>query len=189
MISRAAATECILRAMGANDFVVCGLGYLSREFYARSERVRDRCLYCMGSMGSVVPVSLGISLARPSVRVLAVEGDGSLLMNLGTLSTLRRYGSPRVRLLVFDNGCYESTGGQPSQAEGFRLERMCAAADLYTTIATETSEIETFLGNPQAIVLIIKVARGGKTRRIDETPEYIAARFARSLRQSAAITP
>ena len=169
--------------MDANDFAVCGLGYLSREFYARSERIRDRCLYCMGSMGSVVPISLGVSLAKPHVRVLAIEGDGSLLMNLGTLSTLRRYGSPRVRLLVMDNGCYESTGGQPSQAEGFYLESICAAADLHTTIARGTSEIETFLSNPQARVLIIKTACGGKAPRIDEPPSNIAARFARQLRQ------
>lgn len=185
MIARAAAIDSVVASMGPNDFAVCALGYLSRELYSRAELVRERCLFCMGSMGSVTPVALGIMLARPAARVLALEGDGSLLMNLGTLATLRRYGSPRVRLLVFDNGCYESTGGQPSQPEGFELARICAASGLETRIATEAGEIAEFLADARARVLVIKTALGGKAGRIDQPPQRIAAAFAAQLAAAA----
>ena len=178
---RAAAIDAVLAAMQPGDFAVCALGYLSRDLFGRAGPKRARCVYCMGSMGSVAPFALGISLARPAARVLALEGDGSLLMNLGTLATLRRYGSPHVRLLVFDNGCYESTGGQPSQPEGFRLERICAATGLATRVATEAGHIGDFLADTEARVLVIKTAIGGKTPRIDQPPEHIAAAFAREL--------
>lgn len=181
MMNRASAIDSILFGMSDRDFAVCGLGYLSREFYSHSAAIRDRCFYCMGSMGCVVPISVGISLARPSIRVLALEGDGSLLMNLGTLATLRRYGSPRVRLLLFDNRCYESTGGQPSQDESLRLERICEAAGLNTSVATEDSHIQKFLASSHGNVLVIKIATGGKAGRIADSPQQIAERFAGAL--------
>lgn len=181
MISRAEAIDHLQSAMSERDFVVSSLGYLSRELYARSAAFRERCFYCMGSMGSVVPISLGISLARPSVRVLALEGDGSLLMNLGSLATLRRYGSARVRLLLFDNRCYESTGGQPSQADGLEIERICEGVGLNTSVATEGRHVRDFLDQSDSNVLVIKVATGGKASRISDSPQHIAQRFAGAL--------
>lgn len=183
MIQRGAAIDSILAAMGERDFLVSALGYLSRELYDRAHSMQRRCLYCMGSMGSVVPVALGISLARPDVRVLALEGDGSLLMNLGTLATLRRYGSPRVRALVFDNACYESAGGQPSQPEGFEIERVAAATGLITKVARTDEHIADFLDDAEAMVLVIKTAVGGRTGRIDQAPVQIAADFSAELAQ------
>ena len=74
-LQRSAAIESILAAMNDRDFLVSALGYLSRELYAKTEKIRGRCLYCMGSMGSVTPIALGVALAQPTVRVLAIEGD------------------------------------------------------------------------------------------------------------------
>ncbi len=182
MISRAKAITAVLGAMDERDFIVCALGYLSRELYAQTASIRGRCLYCMGSMGSVTPTALGVSLANPGVRVLALEGDGSLLMNLGALATLRRYGSALTRLIVFDNGRYESTGGQPCQPEGFELERVCDAAGLLTTVARTEVQIAGFLADPEARVLVIKTALGGRPPRITQSPTAIALAFACELR-------
>jgi thiamine pyrophosphate-dependent acetolactate synthase large subunit-like protein len=177
MLDRGAALATIVESLRDRDFVVCGLGYLSRDLYARTAAVRDRCLYCMGSMGSVVPTALGVSLARPAVRVLALEGDGSLLMNLGSLVTLRRYGSGRVRLIVFDNNCYESTGGQPSQPAGFELADVCGAVGLATAIARDEAQIKEFLADTGVRALVVKTARGKASPRIPQEPASIAAAF------------
>jgi len=183
VISRTLAIEHVVAAVGPRDVVVGGLGFLSRDLYARTSRLRERCFYCMGSMGSVVPIALGLSLAQPSIRIFALEGDGSLLMNLGTLATLRRYGSPRVKLCVFDNGCYESTGGQRSQPDGLQLECVCAAVGLDTHVATSGDHIDEFFTRGDAHVLVIKTARCATAGRIDEGPEDLAARFSEALAQ------
>lgn len=184
-LQRSAAIESILAAMNDRDFLVSALGYLSRELYAKTEKIRGRCLYCMGSMGSVTPIALGVSLAQPTVRVLAIEGDGSLLMNLGTLATLRRYGSSQIRLIVFDNGSYESTGGQVCQPPGFELERVCTAAGLQTSVARNEMRILEFLADPEARVLIIKTSLGEKPPpRIEEPPAAIASAFHLELSRS-----
>lgn len=177
MLTRGDALETLLRCRGEADFVVAGLGHLCRDLYARSGADRDRGLYCMGSMGSVTPVALGLSLARPDIRFLAVEGDGSLLMNLGALVTLRRYGSSRVRLMVFDNGTYETTGGQASQPDGFALEAVCASVGLATSVARTDTDIADFLASEDA-VLVVKTSRSQRTPpRIDQSPTEIAAAF------------
>ena len=118
MLPRGVLLDQVVAGMTAEDCVVSALGNLTRDLFARTAHLRERSFYCLGAMGSVAPLALGLSLARPGIRVFALEGDGSLLMNLGGLVTLRRYGSARVRLVVCDNGCYESTGGQPSQPPG-----------------------------------------------------------------------
>jgi phosphonopyruvate decarboxylase len=66
------------------------------------------------SMGQATSLGLGIALARPSRRVVVCNGDGSMLMNLGSLVTITAEGPPNLTLLLFDNGVYEITGAQPT---------------------------------------------------------------------------
>ena len=66
-----------------------------------------------GAMGQASSVALGICLARPDKRVILVDGDGSLLMNLGTLVTVGGQSPENLYHFVLDNGCYFITGGQP----------------------------------------------------------------------------
>jgi thiamine pyrophosphate-dependent acetolactate synthase large subunit-like protein len=68
------------------------------------------------SMGQAPAWGLGVALAQPSRRVIVCCGDGSLLMNLGCLVTITAAAPPNLTLLVFDNGAYEVTGGQPTPA-------------------------------------------------------------------------
>lgn len=176
MLDRTEALKTIV-AHAANDAcVISPLGYITRDLFALTPNLREQCFYCMGSMGSVVPLALGVSLARPPVHVLAIEGDGSLLMNLGSLATMRRYARGNMSLLVFDNNCYESTGGQPSQPRDFRIEDLCQAAGLATGIATQSYELEDSLKR-KAEVVVIKVGLSPPSKRVDEEPKLIADRF------------
>jgi len=130
-------------------------------------------------MGNVIPLGVGIAAARPALRVVCLEGDGSLLMNLGCLATVRRYGG-RLQIVVVDNGCYESTGGQPSQPERFRLEEVCAAIGLPTMTAETLADVDAFLARAAGAgpsALVAKTSRGQPCGRIPEAPPEIARRF------------
>lgn len=180
MLDRTEALKTIV-AHAANDAcVISPLGYITRDLFALTPDLREQCFYCMGSMGSVVPLALGVSLARPSVHVQAIEGDGSLLMNLGSLATMRRYARGNMSLFVFDNNCYESTGGQPSQPRDFMIEDLCRAAGLATYVATQSHELEDSLKRRDEVV-VIKVGLSAPSKRVDEEPKLIADRFANWL--------
>lgn len=73
-------------------------------------------IHVPSSMGQAPAIGLGIALAQPVRRVVVCVGDGSLLMNLGCLVTIAAAGPTNLTLLVFDNGVYEVTGGQPTPA-------------------------------------------------------------------------
>ena len=188
MLQRFQALEQIVRGAGDEACVVSPLGFVTRDLFALTEELRERCFYCMGSMGSVVPLALGISLARPAVHVCAIEGDGSLLMNLGALVTLQRYGGAgKISLFVFDNGCYESTGRQPSQPKNLKIEELCEAAGIDTQVATDTEAIEEFFRtrNNNVSILVVKVATEPPRARVNEEPQLIAQRFVRWLQTSS----
>lgn len=71
-----------------------------------------------GCMGKASSMGLGMALAQPDKKVLVLDGDGSLLMNLGTLVTIGNKAPENLYHFVFDNGVYAVTGGQPTPLEG-----------------------------------------------------------------------
>src|SRR5215510_7418525 len=72
----------------------------------------------VGCMGSASTIGLGIALAQPERRVIVVDGDGSLLMQLGSLVTIAGAAPENFYHFVFENGVYATSGGQPLPAEG-----------------------------------------------------------------------
>src|SRR3954465_13276777 len=68
----------------------------------------------LGSMGLAFPIALGVALAQPERRVFALEGDGSLLMQMGCLSTIASLAPKNLTMIVMDNGVYQITGAQPT---------------------------------------------------------------------------
>ncbi len=70
----------------------------------------------LGSMGLAFPIALGVALAQPKRHVFALEGDGSLLMQLGSLSTIATLAPKNLTMIIMDNGVYQITGAQPTPA-------------------------------------------------------------------------
>ncbi len=168
--------------MGATDRLISALGYVSREVYDLTPDRRSSCFYCLGSMGSVIPLALGLAIAQPGLRMIALEGDGSLLMNLGTLATLARYGSGTVSAVVFDNGCYESTGGQPSRASKFRLEAVAEASGLRTAVARDPSDVrEHLMSSVRPTLIVARVCLTAPAPRIVAEPRSMAEQFSRGM--------
>jgi len=112
----ATATRLLVERL-RNEVVVSNLGQATLDL----QRLGDRPLNCytFGSMGQCSSIGLGIALARPDVRVVCLDGDGSLLMNLGSLCTIATLAPRNYALVIWDNEVHMTTGGQPT-ATAFR---------------------------------------------------------------------
>ncbi len=109
------ALETLAEHVG-DELVVSGIG--SQTLLWHSILHRPGNFYLSGPMGQAVPFGLGLALARPSERVIAIEGDGSLLMNLGSLASAAQHLPANLLVLVMDNLSYELTGVQPMVTGG-----------------------------------------------------------------------
>ncbi|TDH64195.1 hypothetical protein E2C06_02285 [Dankookia rubra] len=98
------------------EAVIGGIGHTNFDLWSAGHRPQN--FYMLGSMGLAVPIALGVALAQPQRRVFALEGDGSILMQLGCLTTVATLRPRNLTILVMDNGSYQITGGQPTPAAG-----------------------------------------------------------------------
>ena len=172
-----------LSAALRDHLVVCYAGAACEELFAGGDE--DRFLYILGSMGLSSSIGLGVALAarRP---VLAFEGDGSLLMNLGTLVTTAQRAPIGFILAIVDNGQHASTGGQrTATAEGADVAALARASGWrdvreFSTIA-EIERGALSLGRDGATLVHLKVEPGDGPRRVvDIAPTVLVARARRA---------
>ena len=97
----------------SDQLVVCNIGLPSQELHMMDDQPSN--FYMLGTMGLASSIGLGLALAQKQ-KVIAVDGDGSVLTNLGTLPTIANNPAPNFILLIIDNGSYGSTGDQPTYA-------------------------------------------------------------------------
>ena len=105
----------VLHAERGDSVLVTSMA-AAREWAVRFPPHPLDLIHVPSSMGQAPAWGLGLALARPERRVIVCCGDGSLLMNLGGLVTITAAAPSNLALLVFDNGAYEVTGGQPTPA-------------------------------------------------------------------------
>src|SRR5437879_7762997 len=162
-------------------------GYVSRAGCAA--RDRPECFYMIGSMGLAASIGLGIALAQPARRVLVLDGDGNVLMNLGTLATVAARAPENLLHVCFDNGAHASTGGQPTVSDRVRLDEVARAAGYRFVGRVETraalaAEAPAFLAREGPAFLLVRVALGPPgppAPRIPHAPEAMTARLRRAL--------
>src|SRR5205085_9434501 len=95
---------------------------------------RPNNFYMWNSMGMASSIGLGVALARPDLRVIVLDGDGSILMNLGSLATERASGVTNLVHVIWDNGGWEITGGQPAGSPfGIDLETVARGCGFQRT--------------------------------------------------------
>src|SRR6266542_6831894 len=104
---------------------------------------RPRNFYMWNSMGMASSIALGVALGRPDLRVIVLDGDGSILMNLGSLATEITCGAKNLIHVIWDNGGWEITGGQPAGSPfGVDLETVARGCG-YRRTAT-VSDLDEF---------------------------------------------
>lgn len=106
------AVETIRRLRRPDDIVITTMG-TAREWMALGMEPRD-LVFVPSAMGHAPSVALGLAMARPDLRVIVCNGDGSMLMSLGSLVTIAAADPKNLTVIVFDNGVYEVTGAQPT---------------------------------------------------------------------------
>jgi len=152
----------------------------------------DLDLMFSGAMGKASSMGLGLALARPDKKVIVLDGDGSILMNLGSLVTIANMAPPNLIHFVFENTVYRTTGGQSIPAAGkfsfAALARDAGYANVYEFEELESLEnnIETVLNQAGLTFVCLKVPP------VTERPPYpivrttdIISRFRTTLQRSA----
>ena len=121
----------------ADKLVVTIMGACAQELYDLGHR--ENFFYLQHAMGLASSLGLGIALSRPELPVVVLDGDGSLLMNLGGLTTLARYRPANPTHVVFDNESLLSVGGFPTATStGSDLAAIAAAAGVPRTATVRT---------------------------------------------------
>jgi phosphonopyruvate decarboxylase len=145
---REALQKVVERTPSASTVVLASTGYCGRELYAVADRPNQ--LYMVGSMGCVVPLALGLALARPDLNVLALDGDGAALMRMGAFATVGAYAPRNFSHLLLDNGAHDSTGGQATVSPRVSFAAIAAACGYSEALETEdVAEIGEWLDHPR----------------------------------------
>jgi thiamine pyrophosphate-dependent acetolactate synthase large subunit-like protein len=113
-------TKRMVSLLKHDEAVIGGIGYTNFDLWAASSGPngrRTQNFYMLGSMGLAVPIALGVALAQPKRKTFALEGDGSILMELGALATVAERGQANLTIVIMDNGAYQITGGQPTHTQ------------------------------------------------------------------------
>jgi thiamine pyrophosphate-dependent acetolactate synthase large subunit-like protein len=93
-----------------DEAVIAGIGNTNFDLFAAGHRAQN--FYMLGSMGLACPIALGVAVAQPERGVIALEGDGSILMSLGCLSTIATVAPRNLTIVIWDNELYQITGKQ-----------------------------------------------------------------------------
>jgi hypothetical protein len=134
-------------------------------------------------MGSVIPFTLGLSITKPTLRLNAIEGDGSLVMNLGCLLTFKRYGRHNIRVFLLDNRCYESTGGQQNQPNDFAFEQLIRSIGLDCSVVNaKRSWKPLYLDSASPpTIRVVKIERSIPAARVPIKPPDLPRAFVEGL--------
>jgi thiamine pyrophosphate-dependent acetolactate synthase large subunit-like protein len=175
-VTRLEATRIVVE-LAADAAIVASLGHPAYDLFVAGDRPQN--FYTWGSMGIASSIGLGLALARPDVRVFVLDGDGSLLMNLGSLATIGNVRPPNLVLVVVDNEAYATTGGQATPtAEGADLEAAARAMRVEARTVRTADELRSALaqgGGP--LTIVAKVAESPPTAKPPLDCVFIKHRF------------
>jgi thiamine pyrophosphate-dependent acetolactate synthase large subunit-like protein len=183
-MNRATATRLLGQRL-SNEVVVSNLGQATLDL----QQIADRPLNCytFGSMGQCSSIALGIAVARPDVKVICLDGDGSLLMNLGVLCTVANVAPKNLAVVIWDNEVHMTTGGQPT-ATAFRTSLAGVARGAGVDKVLEPGNEEELdaayariLGEEGPFVMPVKVDKGIAEGKLDRDVIAYKLRFMSAL--------
>ena len=172
-----------------DELVICNIGLPSQELFMLDDQPSN--FYMLGTMGLSSSIGLGLALAQPE-KVIAIDGDGSVLTNFGTLPTIANNVADNFVLLIIDNGSYGSTGDQPTYA-GLKtsltdVARACGCENVVECQAEDTAaELKKALTSNQMTIIVCKCESGNiPVKVIDIDPVVIRDRFMKEVARRSA---
>ncbi len=179
----------IITELLQDQLVVCANGLISRETFTIRDRVEN--FYMIGSMGLASSIGLGVALNKPSRKVVILDGDGNLLMNLGSLPMTGSLQPKNLLHIVLDNEVYASTGKQPTISNVIELEEVAKSSRFaYVKKVTTSEELKDeviyTLRNDGPSFLLVKISDSDEKieiGRVTHSPEQIRERFMSAINQ------
>lgn len=173
-MSREEAIQTVAAALGEKDCIVSTTGMISRELFeyrAAMNQGHERDFLTVGSMGHASQIALGVALAQPERRVWCFDGDGAVIMHMGSMAIVANKAPKNYVHVVFNNGAHDSVGGQPTVGLKIDLPAVASAVGYKTAISVDNKEelvkqLSTLnsklstVGGP--ILLEVKVKKGNR---------------------------
>ena len=178
---RKVAISTVVKKIG-NHPIISANGFISRDLFDVCNKSSN--FYMIGSMGLASSIGLGVALKNPRKSVFIFDGDGNILMNLGSLTTIASQKPKNLIHVVFDNSVHESTGGQPTNSNFVNIEKIAKVCNYNHTFTVRTKnnflkilhKIKK-LNGPIMIVVKIQPSGGEKSKRVMILPVEIKERF------------
>ena len=167
-----------------NQTIISANGFVSRDLFNVMDKNSN--FYMIGSMGLASSIGLGVALKNLKKKVYVFDGDGNILMNLGSLATISKIKPKNLVHIVFDNNSHESTGGQPTDTNKIPIDSIAKSLKIKVFKTSSRSELQKKLKTIKKItgpvLLHVKIKNGVSIgKRISFTPEEIRDRFMESL--------
>ena len=167
-----------------NQPIISANGFISRDLF--NVKDKNTNFYMIGSMGLASSIGLGIALKKPKKRIFIFDGDGNILMNLGSLVTIGNMQPKNLVHIIFDNKIHESTGGQPTQSNKINISDIAKMTN-YKIFSVKTEKsLENILVKIKKLkgpfLIHVLISKGkGKSSRVDITPKKIKIRFMNAI--------
>ena len=162
------------------ELIICNIGFPSRELYEINDRSKN--FYMIGSMGLASSIGLGLALAKPRKDIVVIDGDGSLLMNMGSLVTVFANNPGNLTWIVIDNGAYGSTGNQDTYAQKIDLVEIAKSVGFKNSHYFDNINLKDIIKSDDASFIVYKTEPGNSDAPvIDIDPITIKERFMSSI--------
>ncbi|MBS83215.1 MAG: phosphonopyruvate decarboxylase [Gammaproteobacteria bacterium] len=151
-LTRSKALSIIIPYLNDNDIIVSTTGYTSRELFEyrkKSTKINKNDFLVVGGMGHASQIALGIALQKKNRNVYCLDGDGSVLMHMGSLAINSHSNCSNFKHIVFNNGCHESVGGQPTL--GFKVNFQKIAQGVGYSMVTKAKTKDELIKNLKKI--------------------------------------
>ena len=169
-MKREEALEIILDNLDDNTIVVSTTGKTSREIFEireKNNQSHEQDFLTVGSMGHCSSIALGIALAKPHRQVVCIDGDGAMLMHLGSLTSIADMKPKNFSHILMNNKVHESVGGQSTAAKNINLSKVVNSLGVSKMFFAESpnelkQKIGEFLSNSELTFLEVKIQPGSR---------------------------
>jgi len=142
-LSREDAIKLVVDQLNEKDIVISTTGKISRELFEYREKLgqgHERDFLTVGSMGHSSSIALGVALQKPNNKVYCFDGDGAVIMHMGSLSIIGSEGPKNFKHIIFNNGAHDSVGGQPTAGFNTDFPLIAKACGYKLALKAETSD-------------------------------------------------
>ncbi len=182
---RKEAISIVVEKIG-NQHIISANGFISRDLFEVCDKNSN--FYMIGSIGLASSIGLGVALKNTKKKIFVFDGDGNILMNIGSLITIGTTKPENLVHIIFDNTSHESTGGQPTATDKIQLSKIAKSVNFKVFQVKTKKQLVKILQKinliPGPIMLIVKIGKGGIiSKRINIESTEIKNRFMRSLKK------